>query len=57
MPAPTSCACGSRLYRHGKTGRFVKLAGERLRCPSCGKTMTIRNGEVSTIIGRPRKER
>lgn len=45
-----TCACGGMLYRHEDRGDAV-----RYRCKECRKSITVRNGEVSTLRGRPMK--
>lgn len=45
-----TCACGGMLYRHE-----VKDEAIRYRCKECGKSLTVRNGEVSKLKGRPMK--
>jgi len=42
--------CGGFLYRHA-----VLHNGIRYRCKECGKCITVRDGEVSTLRGRPVK--
>lgn len=46
-----TCTCGGMFYRHGRAvwNKSQKSEGERYRCKSCGKCITVRNGEVATF--------
>lgn len=40
--------CNGTLYRHGT---YKQGQSQRYRCKSCGKTITVRNGEIVTHGG------
>lgn len=48
-----TCACGGTYLRHGQSGKDA--SAHRYRCKACGKSITVRNGTVSTQRGRPVK--
>lgn len=50
VPEMKMCACGGMFYRHEDRGDAI-----RYRCKECRKSITVRNGEVSKLKGRPMK--
>jgi transposase-like protein len=54
MSACPHCA-STNLYRHGKVRTVNVGKGARYSCRSCGKTFTVRHGEISQLRGRPMK--
>ena len=50
-----TCECGGKWLRHAKVRTVNVGKGSRYRCAGCGKTITVRHGEVSTLRGRPMK--
>ena len=50
------CECGGVLYRHGQCANKPTETAHRYRCRDCRKCVTVRNGEVSTLRGRPSRE-
>lgn len=49
-----SCKCGGTYQRHGAVKSKVLEAGERYKCQACGKSITVRAGEISCQVGRPK---
>lgn len=50
-----TCTCGGQLYRHGKCANKPAETALRYRCLDCRKCITVRDGQVSTLRGRPAK--
>lgn len=51
--AMKTCECGGKLYRHGKNESGRQYGSERYRCASCGKTITVRDGQIVDPHIRP----
>ncbi len=47
--------CGGTLLRHGTSENRTISVGIRYRCRNCRKSLTVRDGEISTLKGRPFK--
>lgn len=52
-----TCTCGGKLYRHmAVPSKSGMPAGFRFKCSVCGKSITVRAGEICAQRGRPMKE-
>lgn len=45
------CECGGMLYRHGVLRCKTRTDAERYKCRDCGKSITVREGEISNGRG------
>lgn len=46
--------CGGSYHRHSTVTNKAGNVADRFRCRDCGKTITVRNGQVSTGNTGPR---
>lgn len=47
------CTCGGILHRHGASSAKSLNGAQRYICATCRKTFTVRDGQISTLRGRP----
>ena len=50
-----TCPCGGKWLRTGTApkAKGSGLSGHRYLCATCGKTIVVRGGEISSKRGRP----